>query len=173
MIIMNLSDFQNKITQTNKPVVIDFWAPWCGPCKLTKPILEKLAQEYSGAVDFLSINADESREVLEQFHVSGIPTVMALRDGKIVGRVTGSQNETGYRSMFMALATGSEVKISLTPFDRYLRLGAGALLLLVGLFTGSWLVISLGGLVAFLGIYDRCPIWAKISGLVKSGRTKS
>lgn len=168
---MDLSDFQNKITQTGKPVIVDFWAPWCGPCRMTKPILEKLAQEYAGTVDFLPINADDSREVLEQFHVSGIPTVMALRDGKIVGRVTGSQNETGYRAMFMALVDGSEVKIPLKPFDRYLRLGAGALLLLVGLFTGNWLVAGLGGLVAFLGIYDRCPIWAKISRLVKSGRT--
>jgi thioredoxin 1 len=168
---MNLSDFQNKITQTDKPVIVDLWAPWCGPCRMTKPILEKLAKEYAGTVEFLPINADDSREVLEQFRVSGIPTVMALRDGKIVGRVTGSQNETGYRAMFMALVDGSEVKIPLKPFDRYLRLGAGALLLLVGLFTGSWLVTSLGGLVAFMGIYDRCPIWAKISRLVKSGRT--
>jgi thioredoxin 1 len=168
---MNLSDFQNKITQTGKPVIVDFWASWCGPCRMTKPILEKLAQEYAGTVEFLPINADDSREVLEQFQVSGIPTVMALRDGKIVGRVTGSQNETGYRAMFMALVDGSEVKIPLKPFDRYLRLGAGALLLLVGLFTGNWLVAGLGGLVAFLGIYDRCPIWARISRLVRSGRT--
>ena len=152
-------------------MIVDFWAPWCGPCRMTKPILEKLAQQYAGTVDFLPVNADESREVLEQFHISGIPTVMALRDGKIVGRVTGSQNETGYRAMFMALADGSEIKIPIPSFDRYLRLGAGALLLLVAFFTGSWLVAGLGGFVAFLGIYDRCPIWARISSLVKSGRT--
>jgi len=138
---------------------------------MTKPILEKLAQEYAGTVHFLPINADDSREVLEHFHVSGIPTVMALRDGKIVGRETGSRDETGYRAMFMALADGSEVKIHIQPFDRYLRLGAGALLLLVGLFTGNWLVAGLGGVIAFLGIYDRCPIWSKISRLVKRGRT--
>jgi len=154
-----------------KPVIVDFWAPWCGPCRRTKPILEKLAQEYAETVNFLPINADDSQEVLEQFHISGIPTVMALRDGKIVGRVTGSQNETGYRAMFIALADGSEVKIPLTPFDRYLRLGAGALLFLVALFTDSWLVAGLGGLVAFLGIYDRCPIWGEVSKLLKSGRS--
>jgi len=140
---------------------------------MTKHILEKLAKEYVGTVDFLAINADDSREVLEQFHVSGIPTVIALRDGKVVGRVTGFQNETGYRSMFMALANGSKVKVSMTTFDRYLRLGAGALLGLVGLFTGSWLVAGLGGLVAFLGIYDRCPIWVGVSKLLKRGLTRS
>jgi hypothetical protein len=73
--------------------------------------------------------------------------------------------------MFMALADGSEVKIPITLFDRYLRLGAGSLLLMVAFFTGSWLVAGLGGFVAFLGIYDRCPIWVRFSRLVKSGRT--
>ena len=65
--------------------MIDFWAPWCMPCKSTKPILEKLAQEYSDKVEFMPIDADTSREVLEHFQVIGIPTVLTLRGEKMGG----------------------------------------------------------------------------------------
>jgi thioredoxin 1 len=160
---MNLSEFQQSISQSGKPVILDFWAPWCAPCKMTKPILEKLAREHASAVTFLPINADDSREVLEQFRIAGIPTVIALRDGKEVGRVVGAQTEAGYRAMFAALAEGKVVKVPISAFDRALRLGAGLLLVSVGVSTGTWLVVGLGGLVAFLGIYDRCPIWAALT----------
>ena len=135
------------------------------PCRMTKPILEKLATEYDAQVNFLPINADDSRELLEQFQVIGIPTVLALRNGKVVGRVTGAQHEAGYRAMFSALAEEKEIKIPLSPFDRTLRLGAGFLLLLIGFLTSNWLVIALGAVVAFLGFYDRCPIWNALTRL--------
>lgn len=165
---MNLSEFQQKVSKADKPVVIDFWAPWCMPCKMTKPILEKLAKEYSDTVEFMPIDADTSRDVLEHFQVIGIPTVLTLRDGKLIGRVTGAQNESAYRAMFDALANGREVKIPMSSFDRTLRLGAGALLVVVGFSAGSWLAAGIGGIVAFLGVYDRCPIWRAITGMLRS-----
>ena len=165
---MNLSEFQQKVSKADKPVVIDFWAPWCMPCKMTKPILEKLAKEYSDTVEFMPIGADTSRDVLEHFQVIGIPTVLTLRDGKLIGRVTGAQNESAYRAMFDALANGREVKIPMSSFDRTLRLGAGALLVVVGFSAGSWLAAGIGGIVAFLGVYDRCPIWRAITGMLRS-----
>jgi thioredoxin 1 len=165
---MNISEFQQKISGTGKPVVVDFWAPWCAPCRVTKPILEKLAQEYADRVEFIPIDADASREVLEKFQVIGIPTVLTLRDGKLVGRVTGAKTEPGYRAMFEALAEGREVKIPMSAFDRTLRLGAGVLLVAVGFSTGSWLAAGIGGIVAFLGVYDRCPIWRAITGMLRS-----
>jgi thioredoxin 1 len=134
---MNLTQFQQAVASTDKPIVVDFWAPWCAPCRVTKPILEKLAGEYTGKVEFMPINADTSREVLEQFQVIGIPTVLTIRDGKVVGRVTGAQNESSYRAMFAALAEGKEVKIPMTSFDRTLRLGAGTLFVAVGISTGN------------------------------------
>lgn len=146
---------------------MDFWATWCGPCMMTKPILEKLAEEYADKVEFMPINADDSREVLEQFRVLGIPTVITLRDGKVIGRVTGTQNETNYRIMFEALADGREVKIPVNQFDRTLRLGAGALLVMVGISTSNWIVAGIGGVIAFMGIYDRCPIWKSLAGIFK------
>jgi thioredoxin 1 len=164
---MNKSEFQQKISETSKPVIIDFWAAWCGPCMMTKPILEKLGKEYVEKIEFMPINADDSREVLEQFGVRGIPTVITLRNGKEVGRVTGAQNEASYRLMFEALSEGREVKVPITQFDRMLRLGAGALFVMIGISSQNWIVAGIGGVIAFMGIYDRCPIWRALTGMFK------
>ena len=136
---------------------------------MTKPVLDKLAKEYGDTVQFMPINADDSREVLEQYRVFGIPTVLTLRNGKEVGRVTGAQNEARYRTLFEALVAGGEVKLPLTSFDRSLRLGSGLLFVMVGISTNNWIVGVLGGIVAFMGIYDRCPIWQALTGLLKRG----
>ncbi len=165
---MNLTEFQQKISAAGKPVVVDFWAAWCVPCRMTKPILEKIAKEYGDKVEFMPINADASHEVLEHFQIIGIPTLLTLRGGEVVGRVTGAQNEAVYRAMFESLATGTGVKIPITPFDRMLRLGAGALLVMIGFSTSSWLLAGIGGIVAFLGVYDRCPIWRAITTMIAS-----
>ncbi len=164
---MNLSEFQLKISEANKPVVVDFWATWCLPCKKTKPILEKLGKEYADNVNFLPIDVSESSELLEQFKILGIPTVLAFQNGKEVGRVTGMQDESGYRAIFDALVEGKEIKGSIPPFDRLLRIGAGVLFGIVGFSTGNWLVLGLGGLIAFWGVHDRCPIWAAIKGRIR------
>ena len=156
---MNAQEFQQKLNSTEKPIVVDFWATWCGPCMMTKPILDKLGKEYASNVEFLPINADESREVLGEYRVLGIPTVIAIKNGKEVARVTGAQNEAGYRAIFESLASGQEVKIPMTQFDRMLRLGAGGLLIMYGLPESNWIVVGIGAVIAFLGIYDRCPIW--------------
>jgi thiol-disulfide isomerase/thioredoxin len=134
---------------------------------MTKPILEKLAKEYADKIEFMPINADNSSEVLKQFRVFGIPTVLTLRDGKVIGRVTGAQSEKIYRAMFEALAEGREVKIPITQFDRILRLGAGAFLIMAGVSMSNWLVTGTGVIVSFMGVYDRCPIWNSFTRIFK------
>jgi len=164
---MNLTQFQNKVSTADKPIVVDFWANWCVPCKVTKPILESLATEYSDKVEFLPIDADHSRDVLENFKVIGIPTVLTIRNGEAIGRVTGAQSESVYRVMFDALADGKEIKIPISPIDRTLRLSAGILLAMYGISSSNWFLLGIGGVIAFLGIYDRCPIWRAISDMLK------
>jgi len=166
---MNKAEFQQKISQTEKPIVVDFWASWCAPCMMTKPILDKLGREYADGVEFMPVNADESQEVLQQYRVFGIPTVITIRDGKEVGRITGARSEADYRALFEALAEGREVKVPLAPFDRILRLGAGTLFIMIGVSTGNWLVAGVGGILAFLGVYDRCPIWNALAGMFRRG----
>lgn len=166
---MNLSEFQQIISRAGKPVIVDVWAPWCVPCRVTKPILEKIAREYDGRVEFLPINADDSGEVLSHYQVIGIPTVLALREGSLVSRVTGARNEAGYRPLFESLAEGKEVKLPLPLFDRLLRLGAGLVFIVIGFSTGSWLAVGIGGMLAFLGVYDRCPVWRAITKRIASG----
>ncbi len=167
---MNLTQFQETVSSADRPLVVDFWAPWCAPCKMTSPILEKLALEFEDKVAFLPIDADQSRDVLEHFKIIGIPTVLTMRGGEVVGRVTGAQSEAGYRAMFEALAEGRKVRVPIPPFDRILRLAAGALLVMVGIFTDNWLVLGIGGIVAFLGVYDRCPIWRALSRMISVKR---
>jgi thioredoxin len=164
---MNKTEFTQKISETSKPVIVDFWAPWCAPCRMTRPVLEKLAKEYAGRVEFLEVDADEARGLLTERRVFGIPAVLALREGKEVTRLTGAQSEANYRAMFEALATGGEVITSLAPWDRMIRLGVGALMVIMGLYSGIWLLAGGGLLLAFLGVYDRCPVWRAIAETMK------
>jgi thioredoxin 1 len=166
---MNKTEFQQKISQTEKPVIVDFWASWCAPCMMTKPILDRLGKDYADKIEFMPVNADESQEVLQQYRVFGIPTVITIRDGMEVGRITGARSEADYRSMFETLAEGGEVKVPLRLFDRILRLGAGTLFIMIGVSTGNWLVASVGGILAFMGVYDRCPIWNALTGMFRRG----
>jgi thiol-disulfide isomerase/thioredoxin len=132
---------------------------------MTKPVLDKLGKEFAEDVEFLPVNADTAREVLEKYRVFSIPTVIAIQNGKEVARITGAQNEAGYRSVFESLANGREVKIPMTQFDRMLRLGAGGLFVMIGISNGNWLVAGIGTVIAFMGIYDRCPIWNALTNM--------
>jgi thioredoxin 1 len=134
---------------------------------MTKPVLERLASEFKDQVEFIPINADDSPDLVKQYRILGIPTVLAFQSGAEASRVTGAQSESHYRAIFEALARGEAVKASVPSFERMLRLGAGLLLVVVGISTGSWLVTGLGGLLAFLGVYDRCPVWKAITGTLR------
>ena len=85
-------NFNQEVLEASKdvPVVIDFWAPWCGPCKVLKPMLEKLAAEYGGKFKLVKVNSDESLDLAQEFGVRSIPDVRAIRNGKQVGAFVGA-----------------------------------------------------------------------------------
>jgi putative thioredoxin len=98
-------DFQREVLEASKgqPVLVDFWAPWCGPCRSLTPVLEKLAREYAGKVKLVKVNSDENQDVAAAFGIRSIPTVIAFKDGKPVAQFMGAQPEGQVRAFIERL----------------------------------------------------------------------
>jgi thioredoxin len=145
------------------------WAPWCGPCKMVKPILEKLAQEYTGRADLWQINADDSQDLLRELKVYGIPTLIVYRDGKETLRQVGAKPAGALQSLFGTLASGGEpTPAGLSNMDRFIRMGAGFAVATIGWATHvNWILLILGGVLMFSAVYDRCPIWRALTSQFK------
>ncbi len=80
----------DKIIQDNPLVVVDCWAPWCGPCRMVTPVLEELAQDYSGKILFGKLNVDENQNITTRYQIMSIPTLLVFKDGNLVDRIVGA-----------------------------------------------------------------------------------
>jgi thioredoxin 1 len=91
--------FEKVVLQSNIPVIVDFWAPWCGPCKMVAPILDKIAAEMDGKLIVAKINTDEDAEWMQKFGIQGIPTMLFVSGGKVVHRQVGALPERMLRDV--------------------------------------------------------------------------
>jgi len=88
-------EYIEEVVNAGGLVLVDFWATWCGPCRMVAPVLEQLAEEYSGKLKIVKVNADEEPDLVGEFGVSSIPTILVYNNGEVVNRIVGARPKPG------------------------------------------------------------------------------
>ena len=104
MLDLTKDTFRSEISKS-MPVLVDFWAPWCGPCRIVSPILEKLSSEYSAKLKFAKLNVDDSQEIAAEHDIRGIPCMVVFSKGKEVDRIIGAYSESELRKKIDIIIT--------------------------------------------------------------------
>ena len=100
MSILHLDDsnFKSEVVDSKSPVLVDFWAAWCGPCKMIAPVIEEISQEYKDKVKVAKLNVEEAQSTATNFGIMSIPTLMLFKNGKVVKQIVGAVSKTELKS---------------------------------------------------------------------------
>lgn len=93
------NNFEQLVIKSDKPVLVDFWAAWCGPCRMVAPIMEELAGEYDGKALIAKVNVDDENELSSKFRIMSIPTVMLFKDGQVVDKIVGARPKSDFEKI--------------------------------------------------------------------------
>lgn len=96
---LTTANFNNEVIESDIPVLVDFWATWCGPCRMLGPVIEELAEEYEGKVKVGKVNVDEEPALATKFDISSIPTVMLFKSGKVTETVVGYRPKEDFKAI--------------------------------------------------------------------------
>ena len=102
MAVTKISDAKSweiDVMNSNLPVFVDFWAEWCGPCRMVSPVVEELANDYDGKIKFVKVNVDEANELASKYNVFSIPTLAIFNKGQLVGQQVGAASKESYKNM--------------------------------------------------------------------------
>jgi len=104
IIALTQENFPTEVLQASTPVLVDFWAEWCGPCKMVAPILDELAEEYNGRVKIAKVNIDEQQELATQYGIRAVPTLLLFSRGQVAEQIVGMRGKRELKASFDRLA---------------------------------------------------------------------
>lgn len=93
------NNFESEVLKSNTPVLVDFWAAWCGPCRMVAPVIDQLGEQYSGKLKVVKLNVDENPEIAEKYQILSIPTVYLFKDGSKVEEMVGARPKQSFEDM--------------------------------------------------------------------------
>lgn len=99
-IILTEQNFEEEVLKSDKPVLVDFWATWCGPCRMLAPMIEKIAEEQEGVIKVGKVDVDEEMDLATKYGISSIPTLMVFKEGKVVNSSVGVQPKEAIEALF-------------------------------------------------------------------------